>query len=90
MAFINENGEKISYECSALIDDLKHDIDEFGGNTIVAVWCKKTHGVEVYTNYDFIDETQPLKKEELKEGEFIKTMTMTALLLLFKTQNEIL
>ena len=36
MAFINPQGIKISYECSELIEELKEDIAEFGGDTIVA------------------------------------------------------
>lgn len=84
MAFINENGENVSYECSELISELKQDVVEFGGETIVAVWCKEYEGVIMYTNYDFIDEEMRLKDSELKDGEFIKRMTMSALLLLLK------
>ena len=40
MAFINSHGKKISFECSELIEELKEDIAEFGGDKIVAVWCK--------------------------------------------------
>ena len=49
MAFTNPAGIKISLECSALIKELKADIAEFGGNKIVAVWCKEESGVELYT-----------------------------------------
>ena len=38
MAFINEQGLEISYECSELIKELKEDIVEFGGDTVVV--CK--------------------------------------------------
>lgn len=31
MAFINKNGQSISFECSELIEELKDDISEFGG-----------------------------------------------------------
>ena len=37
MAFINSQGAKISFECSELIEELKADISEFGGNEIVIV-----------------------------------------------------
>lgn len=37
MAFINEQGLGISYECSELIKELKEDIVEFGGDKVVAV-----------------------------------------------------
>lgn len=90
MAFVNKNGDKISFECTELINELKKDITEFGGEIIVAVWCRKNSGVEIYVNYDFIDEEAPIKNNELESGEYIKQMTMTALLTLLKKQNDIL
>lgn len=44
MAFINSNGERISYDCSDLIEELSDDIEEFGGDTIVNVWCREDQG----------------------------------------------
>ena len=46
MAFINKYGIKISYECAELIKELKQDIEEFGGDTIVVVWCFKADNSE--------------------------------------------
>jgi hypothetical protein len=89
MAFINKDGKSISYECSALIKELKTDIKEFGGDKIVVVWCKESEGVTLYTNYDFIDEEDPVDESDLKDGEFLKEMTMSALLVLLEKQNEI-
>lgn len=89
MAFINENGQSISFECSELIEELKDDISEFGGDRIVAVWCREYQGVTIYTNYDFITEDKPLQKTELQKNEQIKKMTMTALLMLLEEQNSI-
>lgn len=89
MAFINADGKSISFECSELIEEVKEDIQEFGGSKIVAVWCKEYEGVILYTNYDFIDENKPLRESELKEGEFLKQMTMSALLLVLEKQNSI-
>ena len=89
MGFINEEGKSISYECSGLIEELREDIKEFGGNTIVAVWCKKMDGVVIYTNYDFITPDLPLMKDET-DGEYIDKMTMTTLLMLLEEQNKIL
>lgn len=88
MAFINSKGKFISYECLDLIEELKEDILEFGGNKVVAVWCKEYEGVILYINYDFITEENPIGKSELKEGEFLKQMTMSALLALLEEQNE--
>lgn len=90
MAFINEQGLGISYECSELIEELKEDIVEFGGDTVVAVWCKDNSGVTLYTNYDFIDEDQPITEKEVDDDEYIQKMTMSALLILLEKQNEIL
>lgn len=90
MAFVNKDGENISFECSELIEELKEDIQEFGGDRLVAVWCRKEHGVEVYVNYDFYDEEKPIQEAELQEEEYIKTMTTTALLILLEKQDAIL
>lgn len=90
MAFINPQGVKISFECSDLIKELKEDIAEFGGDTIVAVWCKDNLGVTIYTNYDFIDEEQPITEKDLDKDEYLEKMTMSALLVLLEKQNEIL
>lgn len=81
---------KISYDCSELIEELKEDIAEFGGDKIVAVWCKEKLGITFYTNYDFIEEEQPITKSELPDGEYIQKMTMSALLILLEKQNKIL
>ena len=90
MAFTNKYGKKISYECTELIEELKQDIEEFGGHTVIAVWCKKYEGVTIYTKYDFIEEEIPIQESEIDEGEYIKKMTMTALLIVLEKQNEIL
>ena len=90
MAFINEQGIKISFECSELIDELKTDILEFGGDTVVAVWCKDNSGATLYVNYDFINEEQPITEKEVDKDEYIEKMTMSALLILLEKQNEIL
>lgn len=63
---------------------------EFGGETVVAVWCREKEGVNIYTNYDFIEKEAPIQKEELKPGEWIQNMTMTALMVVLKKQNEII
>ena len=90
MGFINKKGMNISFECSELIEELKEDIKEFGGDKIVTVWCKDTHGVTIYTNYDFDEEEMPIDESELEEGEYLKKMTMSALMLLLEKQNEII
>lgn len=90
MAFINPDGMHISYECEDLIKELEADISEFGGDTVVTVWCKDIEGVTIYTNYDFIIEDEPLKDDEIEDDERIVSMTMSSLLMLLKQQNKTL
>lgn len=86
MPFINSNGRKISYECDELITELKEDITEFGEDLQVYAWCKDTHGVTIYTNYDFADEGR-IKSDELLKGEYLKRMTASELLEVMEEQN---
>ena len=79
----------LSFESSELIKELKEDIVEFGGDKIVAVWCRKIWSKIFYVNYDFIDEENPIEKNELEDDEYIQTMTMSALLVLLEKQNEL-
>lgn len=90
MAIVNKDGMKISFECSDLILELKEDILEFGEDAPVCVWCKDEYGVTLYTNYDFIEEENPITSDELDVGEYFKEMTMGELLNALKRQNEIL
>lgn len=90
MGFRNSEGKLISYECSELISELKQDIAEFGGDKVVAAWCKEYEGVVIYTNYDFVESEMPLNKSEIKDGEFIKKMTMSALLVILEKQNKVI
>ena len=84
MAFVNDEGISISFECSELIEQLKQDINAFGGEKIVIVKCKEQMGVEIYTDYS-------LEKDiKLKDGEYLKSMTMTALLIVFEQENSII
>lgn len=89
MGFVNSFGETISFECTELIQDLERDILEFGGDMVVVVWCREYNGVTLYVNYDFQDEEDPITEDELQEGEYFKTMTMTTLLEILKIQNEV-
>lgn len=89
MAFENKEGKNISFECSELIEELKEDIQEFGGDEVIAVWCRRYENVLIYTNYDFIEVDKPLDNSELKTGEFLKKMTMNGLLAALEQQNGI-
>lgn len=45
---------------------------------------------KIFRNYDFIDKDQPITENELQDDEYIRKMTMNALLILLEKQNEIL
>lgn len=77
-------------ECMELISELKKDIAEFGENEVVCVWCKDEDNITFYTNYDFIEEENPITPDELDTGEYLKTMTMGELLEAIEEQNELL
>lgn len=89
MAFTNKYGQKISYDCGDLIEELKQDISEFGGDLIVEVVTEERKGVTLYKDYNFIDddvETDFI----LNENEKLQMMTASALLVLYEKENEIL
>lgn len=88
MAFINEHGQKISYNCPELIKELQRDIDEFGGDMLVEAVTKEQHGVKLYIDYNFIDSSA--EPTPLSENESLNIMTATALMELLKMENEIL
>ena len=81
---------KQSHDSSDLIEELKLDIEEFGGDKVVAVWCQEINDTVVYTNYDFIDPDMPIQDSELNPDEYIRKMTMTALLILLEEQNRLI
>lgn len=89
MAFINNNGQSIGFECSELIEELKADIEEFGGDMLVEVVTEEQEGVIIYKDYNFIsdDESTSFK---LSETEKLQRMTASALLLLYEQENSIL
>lgn len=89
MAFRNDLGQAVSFECSELIEELKADIAEFGGNKILEVVTEEREGVTIYKDYNFIDDE---KKNEfnLAKGERLQKITATALLLLYEEENSIL
>ena len=88
----------ISYECSALISELKSDIAEFGKQEPCCLFWQvksvkipfngQTIGVEFLVNYDFVDEDNPLTEEE-KENFRTEFSTLGRALEILEKQNEI-
>lgn len=88
MAFINQHGHKISFDCSDLIVELKADIEEFS-NFDVLVATSIQEGVTIYKDYNFIDDA-PGPGFELEPDEELAQMPASKLLTFYELQNEIL
>jgi len=88
MAFINSKGLSVSFECTDLIKELKQDIAEFGSNLIVEVIAKKSYGVTIYTDYNFIMDDDDTAFE-LEPGEQLVKMPAVELLKLYEKENEV-
>lgn len=88
MAFRNDLGQDISFDCSELIEELREDIVEFGGDKILEVVTEEREGVTIYKDYNFIndDESTVFK---LSGMERMQKMTASALLLLYEQENGI-
>lgn len=89
MAFINKYGEKISYDCSELIEELVQDIQEFGGDMIVWVVTEQMEGVTIYKDYDLYEKGETEIGFPLTEKESSMKMTASALMELYKVENEL-
>lgn len=89
MAFINNSGQSIRFDCSELIEELKADITEFGGDMIVEVVTEEREGVTIYKDYNFIDDDENTAFK-LSEMEKLKRMTASALMLIYEQENSIL
>lgn len=77
---------RISYECTELIEELKEDIREFGGDLLIEAVERDYSGVPVYVDY-FIDD---FKETDLLPNERTVRMTATALLKILEEQNQVL
>lgn len=83
--------ERISYESSDLIDELKQDVEEFGSNHKCILVYKTVGSNIVFTNYDFITKEKPFDpKTELESGEKYINSTLGEALQLFEDQNRII
>lgn len=80
---------RISYECTELIEELKNDILEFGGDMIVEAVVRDYSGSEVYVDYNLID-NHPATDLVLLPNERTIKMTASALLVVFEEQNQVL
>lgn len=74
---------KVSYECTELIKELRHDISEFGDNLEVFVITDRAAGVTIYKDYDF-------ELPETSTGEKVEKISAKELLRLYESQNRII
>lgn len=88
MAFRNALGQAISFECSELIEELKADIAEFGGDMLVEVVTEEREGVTIYKDYNFISDGENTAFK-LSETEKLQRIAASALLLLYEQENSI-
>lgn len=89
MAFINNEGQSISFDCLELMKELKADIAEFGGDMLVEVITEERQGVVIYKDYNLVDDDESTAFK-VTEKEKIQKMTASALLLLYEQENGIL
>lgn len=89
MAFVNKFGQSVSFDCSELIEELKADIDEFGGDKVLEVVTEEREGVVIYKDYNFIGDDKGVSSK-LSKNEKLQKMTASALLLLYEQENSIL
>ncbi len=87
MAFICNDGERVSFDAHDLIVELREDIAEFGGDRIVYVVTQRYKDVKLYKDYELANgpcdfETGP--------NEDITEMTMNVLLILYEEESRIL
>lgn len=85
MAFVNDMGKSVSFDCTDLIEELKADIAEFGEDFLVEVITEYRFGVKLYKDYNFIQEED--SQFELTESERIEVMPAQELLVLYEKEN---
>ena len=89
MAFINESGQSVSYECTDLIDRLEQDIEKVGGDSMVEVITEECDGVTIYKEYFLVESESSMPRPKPSDTESVTRMTATALMELYKTENAI-
>lgn len=80
----------ITYDSGELIDEVLECIDEMGGEKEVAVWIRTAYGKKIITNFDLIEEDDPIDEaKECGPDEKIGYMTLGELLKHLKDQSGI-
>lgn len=87
---------RVSYECSEIIEDLKADIEEFGGDTpAYGVWEDRKYKIPFSDKYgtvnllvDYLIGDELPAKEDLQGGTAILS-NLNTLLKIFEEENRI-
>lgn len=94
MAIVNKEGGAISYDSTALINELKMDIIELGADFIFFATVAEISGVAIITNYDIpIDgSTEDISEmsTQLRQGEYLVPVKGVDLLDRLIKQNKLL
>lgn len=90
-AFFGDSEERVSYDSTNLIEELKEDIEEFGeDHKCILVYRVYNHNI-IFTNYDFIVKEKPFNpRTELEKDEKFITSTLGEALQLFEDQNRLI
>ena len=79
----------VSYDSTALINEIRADIEEFGEDKRCMIWTIIVEDTELITNYDFSCDDNPIKIDEIKEGETLKPSTLGETLKQLEKQNKL-
>lgn len=90
MAIEGNDGLQYSFESTALIEELKQDIAEFGNMELYA-WYTIRAGVKLYTNYAFPEPEMPLDYDkQVKPDEDVEVIRANDLLAKLEQQNSLI
>lgn len=76
-----------SFDSDGLLEEAKADYEDFGDEPVLAVY-KSHHGHEFIVDY-VMSVNGAYEADQLREGEELKPMTMSRLVMLLKKQTEI-
>ncbi len=88
---------RVSFECSEIIEELKADIEEFGGDALAyGVWEEKEYKIPFTDKYstvnllvDYLIGPEVPTKEDLQGGTAILSDFLNTLLKIFEEENKI-
>ena len=79
----------VSYDSTALINEIRADIEEFGEDKRCMIWTIIVEDTELITGYDISRDGRPIMSDEIKEGETLKQSTLGETLKQLEKQNKL-